>query len=88
MHSADFSFPLLVNLQECKPFLLEDHLVLHFVVLLSLCVDLVAALLQLGFEYFRLFGFLTLREVDGFLDFTFFILPLLLEDVVLPAVHL
>lgn len=88
MHSADFSFTLLVDLQKSKPFLLEDHLVLHFVVLLSLCVNLMAALLKLGFEYFRLFRFLTLGEIDGFLDFTFFILPLLCEDVVLTAVNL
>ena len=88
VHGVDLSFALLVDFEQGEPFLLQDHLVLHFVVLLGLRVDLVAALLKLGFEHFRLLGFLALGEVDGFLDFTLFILTLLLEDVVALAVHL
>jgi hypothetical protein len=88
LHGVDAAFAIFFDFKLGEALLLHDHLVLHFVVLLSFEIYLLSTLLKLDFDGFGLFGFLTLGEVDGFLDLTFLILTLLLEDVIVLRTHL
>jgi len=85
---GDPPLPVLLDLQQSEPLLLEDKLVLHLVVLFCLELNLVAALLELLLDGLGLLSLLPLGEEDGLLDLALFVLPLLLQDVVALTAHL
>lgn len=88
LDGADPSLLVLLDFELSEPFLLQDYLVLHLVVLFGLLLDLLASVFELDLDGLGLLGLLSLRQVDGLLDLTLLILPLLLEHVVALARHL
>ena len=85
---GDSSLSILFNLKLCKPLLLVDKLILHFVVLLGFHFDLVSALFKLLLNGFRLFRLLSFRQEYRLLDLSLLILALLLKNVVALTTHL
>ena len=85
---GDSPLSILFNLKLCKPLLLVDKLILHFVVLLGFHFDLVSALFKLLLNGFRLFRLLSFRQEYRLLDLSLLILALLLKNVVALTTHL
>jgi len=81
-HSDHLAAPLLVDLHPSNVLLLRDNLVLHPVLLFHFEVHVSLLLVVLFTDDLGLLGFLALGKVDGFLHFSFFVLALLIQHVI------